>query len=142
MSAFATLEPLNLQAKLDFDHVAHRLTDQAKGKNLNAYIHVLPQQIYDPEVFRSRNRRIDPSLDLDDFSATSTEVDTDIEDETRPTGLIWTGYYSLSFSACPTDPKVGWVAGRGSMNDEHNVELLLGVLNKHNDVRGRHIICM
>jgi hypothetical protein len=140
-SVFATLEPSNLQAKLDFDYLAARLSKQEQdGKAANRrYIHVNAEQEYNPEIYRLRLRRSYPvSEDLDPISATSTEVDTDGDNDLQPSGMIWTGYYPLDLTNPPTDREVGWVAGKG--DPENEVEILLGLNDKHNDVRGRHII--
>jgi hypothetical protein len=128
---FATLEPSNLQAKLDFDYVAGRLQEHDRRAANRQYIHVNVQQEYSLEIFRYRQRSGDPGLS----SATSTEADTENENDVQSSGMIWTGHYHLDLANPPENPMLGWVAGKG----EKEVEFRLGLNNKHNDVRGRHI---
>jgi hypothetical protein len=136
---FATLEPSNLQAKLDFDYLAERLSNQEQD-GIGAsrrYIHIHPQQEYNPEIYLFR-RRQSFQVNPDAISATSTEVDTDSDDDLRDFGMIWTGHYQLDLTKPPEDPILGWIAGRG--DPEKKVEIFLGLESKQNDIRGRHII--
>jgi hypothetical protein len=140
-SVYAILEPWNLQARLDFDYLVEQLQEQNRRTADYSYIHVNTEQQYDSEIFRFRRQNnLTFPKEYDTVSVSSTEVDTDSEDDSRHSGMIWTGYYTFDLQNPPADPILGWVGGRGDPNSETTVEIPLGREDKRNDVRSRHIL--
>lgn len=135
LTDFAVLEPSNLQAKLDFNYVVDKLTEQRQNHS-SRHVQYDKQPRYDGDIFRFRTRQnLARVEELGTVSASSTEVDSDSDDNARQSGMIWTGYYSFNLEVRPSNSLRGWVAGRDSA-----AEIPLGQEDKQNGIRSRHIL--
>lgn len=124
---FATLKPVNALAKMAFSNVHEtKMADQQRAPSLML---IDPEQRYDPAVrrFRLEEKR------ARETSESLTDPDTDAESQPgrdAALGMIWSGYYAFALDPRPSEPDLGWSAGRGppektpNPNDPHGDMLL------------------
>ena len=134
-TVFARLTPLNLSAKLCFHAHAQSLTDKPQDVISNFHCHIADTRIYDSEIAQYQKRKLlSYSEDADgNETATSTELDTDVESDSACCGSIWTGFYAFDVAHPPREPVAGWVYGRSQDAEFHNP-------TRDHDIRGRHSI--
>jgi hypothetical protein len=137
-TAFATLSPANLPAKLAFSALADLIAAQDGSDAHKRFVHVNTQQRYDRDVLRYNMALRRPVRADDALSESSTEIDTDVEDRVKPSGMIWTGCYTFDMGSLPADHSRGWTAGKEAPGTE--VDFLLTTNGRQSDIRGRHVI--
>jgi hypothetical protein len=124
---YATLTPTNTLAKLalsdTYDTLTARRQDAQDESDAIHRIQVHPTRGYNADVCRLQ-REIQRRLQKGDGFSSDSLSDTESEaaiSSTRDLGMIWTGRYLLGFDPEPSDPEVGWTAGK----QQDGVDLLL-----------------
>lgn len=112
---FAILEPANTLAKWAFSDVydatiRQQQVNTAANVSQTRYMSVEPEQSYHRDV---RSLRYELAQTHDGNSEESpTEPNTDVENDDRRQGMIWTGHYIFQLNPSPSTPHMGWTAGR------------------------------
>ncbi|KAI0443400.1 kinase-like domain-containing protein [Xylaria telfairii] len=126
---FATLEPSNASAKLAFSEVCHDILSRSQqttqDKPFSAHCMVVEnEQIYDKDVLQFQRERAKREAKRDelDSDGSLTECDSDVENELRPFGMIWSGHYILQLNPRPRTT-VGWTVGRMLESDGPSMPL-------------------
>ena len=130
--AFASLTPTNALAKLAFSEVYGVLTSGRQNNQPDDALRrmaVASQQTFDGEIlrlrFETRKRASRNAYAIDGESSESlTEPDTDTEQAYQELGMIWKGRYLLRLEPLPSVPFMGWVVGKGPLENTP-VDLLL-----------------
>lgn len=117
---FATLEPANALAKMAFSDEYDTILRDQQNNTANDVLptdcfQVASEQRYDPEVLRYHREMTKQSEA--DFSESATELDTDTEIDAGDLGTVWTGCYVLQLENAPSQPNMGWIAGKGPYAD-------------------------
>ncbi|KAI1737827.1 kinase-like domain-containing protein [Xylaria scruposa] len=114
---FATLTPVNAHAKAAFSEVFDATTCDLQGAPTNAVSHRMSaeaEQQYDADVLRFR-REMEHRSSEGNTSESLTELNTDVELDTKHLGMIWKGHYTLDLQHEPFAPDMGWTAGKRSV---------------------------
>jgi hypothetical protein len=132
-TVFATLKPSNLPAKISFDTLAQLLASDPQDVTSKYHCHVAATRIRDREIAHYQQHKLLSCSDNADGNdtATSTELESDVESELVDCGSIWTGLYPFDMARPPREPSAGWIYGRSQ-----DVEFYTPA--RDNDIRGRH----
>lgn len=131
----ATLKPSNQLAKLAFSHTIEQSSD-----TLHRRVFVETEPRYDRDILRLRLKRkaLLQSNVNDDASESSTDPGSGTEQELRPLGMVWKGYYLFDLDEPPDKPQTGWTVGKG--RDEINIDFPINTPLRRDEIRGYHAL--
>ena len=128
---FATLASTNVLAKMAFSEVYETMMHRRQGsttEEIPAFhrLRAEPEQAYHKDVLdfkREMEYKLSKGDISDSLSGTDTEQNVDSEADDKHLGMIWTGRHILGLQLQPFAPRLGWTAGKGSLEKE--VDILL-----------------
>jgi hypothetical protein len=118
---FATLTPVDVEAKLAFDAAYERSQQDPAGK-YSQHMFAKAERVFDSTVYRNRAGNSDSDSD-DSFNDA-------IDDASRELGMIWKGHYKFDLDSPPLNSSSGWSAGRGRVGTEVDIEVDILIVDK------------
>lgn len=125
--AFATLKPTNSLARLAFSDLYETFTIERQNTQEDAppafrRMVVEASQTFDGDVLRLRletEKRVSQNAYASDAETSESlpEPDSDMEEQHQELGNIWTGHYLLRLESPPYFPELGYVVGKGPLEN-------------------------